>query len=961
MNNTTKLIILFLSLLMAGNTNGQWTRYIKNYDKAIYGRGAQMWQIAPHQANQWTFFANQNGMVQFDGTEWNLFPLNNSHYTRSVCISQRQGRVYVGGINEYGYFEPSNNGALQYHCISDTLQENLQVIGNVWNIAELSTSIVFQGDNNIVRLTTNDVTLIETHKKIDCSTVLNDVVYFGTDQGVFLLAGNSLYPLPDGDVLIGKRIRCMTPYDKGLLIATAYNGLYYNDGQHTSHIDTDADGFLAANELFCAAVNDNYIALGTIQKGIIIIDKNNGTTSYYNEDNGLQNNTVLSMAFDGLGNLWAGLDSGTDYIYLNLPYTNLYTSRNSVGTGYAATIDGQRLLLGTNRGLYYTDYKTSLKGITPKLNMIEHSGGQVWNLCHIGNELFCLHDRGLFLVNNNQLKRIGDIGGAWNCQLVIGTNDSLYVGTYGGLFLVCRRNNSWHVSHRIEGADDSFQTFEQDDNHSIWLHNGKSVSLLTLKSDLQNVESRREFTEADGLPHGAVTNLAKINGRVYFLTTNGIYKFNHHRMMFEPATEINNILGGSKPYFKATVNNSYLVSLSDNEICMCNINPNKHNAKAITTPIQQTLISLVPNYTTIIPLSDSLYIIPTDKGFTLFNTADVSESNCHNHAFHIKSMTSTSANDTLVYKANFLNTKNHPVLTYTANSVRFDYEAGIVCTNNVLYRYRLSGSPWSEPSLLNAKEFSGLKEGDYKFEVEAITGDNTTESDSISFTILPPWYRSTWAYLFYMACLCFIIWLIYSFDRRRINNKERIVVEEKDKEMAAKEIEFVKEKERQERQIMQLEKEKLEFDLQHKSQEMANLMINFVRKNEMLTDIKVELNKVASSLKAGNAREGSRQIILLNSKIDSNIQNDDVLKRIEEQFDIIHNNFMKKLSAKHPDLSNNERMMCAYLKMNLSTKEIAPLLNISIRGVETMRYRLRKKFNLEREDGLITYLNEEFS
>ena len=68
---------------------------------------------------------------------------------------------------------------------------------------------------------------------------------------------------------------------------------------------------------------------------------------------------------------------------------------------------------------------------------------------------------------------------------------------------------------------------------------------------------------------------------------------------------------------------------------------------------------------------------------------------------------------------------------------------------------------------------------------------------------------------------------------------------------------------------------------------------------------------------------------------------------------------MKRLHERHPGLSNNERMMCAYLKMNLSTKEIAPLLNISVRGVETMRYRLRKKLGLEREDNLTDYLNNQ--
>jgi len=200
------------------------------------------------------------------------------------------------------------------------------------------------------------------------------------------------------------------------------------------------------------------------------------------------------------------------------------------------------------------------------------------------------------------------------------------------------------------------------------------------------------------------------------------------------------------------------------------------------------------------------------------------------------------------------------------------------------------------------------------------------------------------------------LWYIYRWDDIRVKKKKQQAVFEKDKELLLKEQQFEKENARKEHQIMELEKEKLEYDLQHKSQEMANLMINFVRKNEMLTEIKQELFKVISTLKGEGAIQSKQMLLVVNNKIDSNIQSDEVLKRIEEQFDLIHNNFMKRLSEKHSDLSANERMMCAYLKMNLSSKEIAPLLNISLRGVETIRYRLRKKFGLEREANLTDYL-----
>ena len=65
---------------------------------------------------------------------------------------------------------------------------------------------------------------------------------------------------------------------------------------------------------------------------------------------------------------------------------------------------------------------------------------------------------------------------------------------------------------------------------------------------------------------------------------------------------------------------------------------------------------------------------------------------------------------------------------------------------------------------------------------------------------------------------------------------------------------------------------------------------------------------------------------------------------------------MRRLRERHPGLNNNELLMCAYLRMNLRSKEIAPLLNISVRGVETIRYRLRKKLDLERDASLTDYL-----
>lgn len=324
---------------------------------------------------------------------------------------------------------------------------------------------------------------------------------------------------------------------------------------------------------------------------------------------------------------------------------------------------------------------------------------------------------------------------------------------------------------------------------------------------------------------------------------------------------------------------------------------------------------------------------------------------------HIRNVYLTYPKDSLIYIDNFLSRKNKPEILFSKNSIRFEYGvSSFANTEGITYQYRINGKEWSDFTESRMKEYSNLHEGNYTFEVKAVFPNGATSTDSFSFQILPPWYRTNISYICYFILFLLSLWGIYKWDDVRVKRKKSQAVIEKDQEMQQMEQEYEEEKAKKEHQIIELEKEKLEDELNHKNQEMANLMINFVRKNEILTEIKLDLHNVMSSLKNGSATESNQMLLLVGNKIDSNIQGDDVLKKIEDQFDLVHNNFMKKLREKHPDLSNSERLMCAYLKMNLSTKEIAPLLNISVRGVETTRYRLRKKLGLDRDDGLIDYL-----
>jgi len=165
------------------------------------------------------------------------------------------------------------------------------------------------------------------------------------------------------------------------------------------------------------------------------------------------------------------------------------------------------------------------------------------------------------------------------------------------------------------------------------------------------------------------------------------------------------------------------------------------------------------------------------------------------------------------------------------------------------------------------------------------------------------------------------------------------LLEKKTRELAVKELEAQKE-------IIQLKNTQLNNDIESKNRELAIATMNMIKKNETLNSIKQELQKQKTET------QDVKPVIRL---IDKNINNAEDWKFFEEAFNHADKDFFKKVKELHPQLTANDLRLCAYLRLNLSSKEIAPLLNISVRSVEIKRYRLRKKISLAREINLNDY------
>ena len=179
---------------------GNWTPQIVTYSRIEYKAGSQNWQIAQRN-NHWIYFANKAGILEFNGLAWTLYPFDNSADGRSLLFSADNRRLYVGSINEFGYLEPDETGILQYTNLSVNMPREEMNIGNVWKIYEVDNTIYFCGDHMVVCWRDGSFHSILSPDKIDCSELIKNTLFIGTTSGLYVLAGEGFYPVPNTAVL----------------------------------------------------------------------------------------------------------------------------------------------------------------------------------------------------------------------------------------------------------------------------------------------------------------------------------------------------------------------------------------------------------------------------------------------------------------------------------------------------------------------------------------------------------------------------------------------------------------------------------------------------------------------------------------------------------------------------------------------------------------------------------------
>ena len=227
--------------------------------------------------------------------------------------------------------------------------------------------------------------------------------------------------------------------------------------------------------------------------------------------------------------------------------------------------------------------------------------------------------------------------------------------------------------------------------------------------------------------------------------------------------------------------------------------------------------------------------------------------------------------------------------------------------------------------------------GDFRLDIEMLsttTGQIITRS--LPIQLLYPFYLTWWAkgiyILIFIALVALVIWNIY----QRVQRSKRQLTEAKNQEIY-----------QQQMRILQLENEKAQFDLRNKSQELSNLLLSEANRKEWNEDVLNEIRRIIDCLNNDRIAEAKGKIQHLQNRIARNGEKTINWKRFEENFDIVNNQFINRLTKLYPWLNKQERRLCVYIHIGLSSKEIAPLMNVSVRGIEMMRYRIRTKMDID--------------
>ncbi len=938
-----KYFILILFILYHITTTAQTQRaaqvFVINYKQDIYKAARQNWSSADDIDGR-IYFGNNDGILSFDGIRWTTIILPEKKVVRSVLA--HENKLYFGSFEEFGYLVDWFGEQKKIFRLSDSIPQDLIHNNEIWRIIEHKNKIYFQSFGAIYVFDGKTVKTIRSHSSYVLLLKADNRLFIHLiDYGLHEIINDKIYPLDATKPLGNDEIKIVLPFAKDtLLIGAAKAGLFLLiNNQKLEKWNTSVNQVLQKAQINAGLNIKNLFVTGTIVNGIYIFNKKGEIIQHLNTSNLLNNNTVLSLNKDRFQNFWATLDDGLAYIRTNDPLEFYLSPMLNKRAVYDAVSFQNKLWVGTNQGVYV--YESGSAGAFENPQLIEGTQGQVWDLELIDEQLFCGHTDGTFKLSENTLEKISNVHGGFQLQQLNPT--TLIQSTYNE-FVIYKKNKDWEFSNTIKGFSEPIPSFSIDFKNNLWAaHLHKGLYKIELNQNLDSVKSLRYFDHRHGLKNSRNLFVGELEGRVIFLNGSEIYTYDDIKDTIIPYLDLNKKLGifsAANRMFKA--GNSGYWFISNNKMALFKYE-NKHLSNIFEYDLGRQGVFLAANYPNISTIDSAVFLIGLDNGFAIFkNPVTIIK---QKPAVYLRNI---SISDNLHRKLLVDMSIKDAIFPYKYNNVLFEFSPNrpIVAPQ---FRYKLKSydnnwSSWSENSEVS---FERLPSGKYIFELQLMDiQGNISESTFYEFRIKPPFFLSWWAFLLYIPLIYLTYRSLRNYFYYRIKKQAFLLhqkqIDEQQKKYMLEEQTRIKQNNRM-----------LLDEVNSQNAELANYTLLLSRMNKLITEFKEEVNKQKKELGNRLPKIYSDRLLKL---IDSMENKEDVWSTFEIHFNRINNQFVHRLKDLYPELTSSDLKLCVLLRLNLTTKEIAPLLNITVRGVEIRRYRLRKRLKLNSDENLNDFL-----
>ena len=940
--------LLFSSQILGQPFIGQ--REITNYEKKKYNAGTQNWQIQQDKQGR-MYFANNEGVLSFDGNYWELYPLPNKTIVWSIEMANN--KLFVGGQDEIGYLSPNDGGQLVFHSLKSLLDESDQKFADIWNIVHVGEDIFFRSISRLFKLNKGKMKVYQPSSTwFFLGKFQNKVIAHDETRGIMMYKNGNL------EVFIKKQdlpenfyITSISDYTQGSsIITTSKNGLFQLTEEGIKPLTIKG---VNNNQHFTSVVKIdefNYI-LGTYNNGLYLFNEKNEVIESFSKQEGLQNSNLRSLYIDKSKNIWMGLNNGISFI----PFNNAIKDINPVnfgdGSGYSMAVHKNHMYFASSNGTFEMPFENKKDLSYLKNDLTNISEGQTWKLGILNNQLYAGKEDGLYQIENKNAKVVDKKSGYWIFETLSNKQNIVVTGSYEQVRLFNHNEGQLKDIGNIKSFAGSARFLATDADQNIWIsHPYRGVYKINLKDS-----STKLYTSDQGLPSTLNNHVYKIKNKVLIATERGIFEYNEVNDRFEISSYYKKIYGDkSVRYLKEDVlGNIWFVQ--DKNLGVIDLS----GPKPSIVYIPELNGNILSGFENVYSYDKYNTFIGGQKGFYQINFEKYKE-NISPLKIFIRNVKIKGDVDSVLFggyhgdinEEQSLSNIGNAKIAYQLNSFHFEYVSPFFeQQTNLEYSYRLKGfdKTWSDWNKKTEKDYTNLSIGYYVFEVKARNNlNNESPVTSYIFQVLPPWYFNIWSITFYGILLFILIYLLYKLQAKKYSKR----YQEQQKEL---ELKHQIELEKTDKELIQLKNEKLETEIEFKNSELASSAMNLVQKKEFILKIKETLQHLNKSEKESMDSQDLKK--LLRSLSEEEKLNDE-WEQFSIHFNNVHGDFLIKLSEKYPILKAHELKLSAYLRMNLTSKEIAQLMSISVRGVEISRYRLRKKLNIPTETNLFQFLFE---